>query len=70
MKRELYKIFMIDDYTGKEYKYLTGYDRVDVENLLIMLSEIKYPCTSFCYYDNEGIRYDIGDILNNRGRIK
>ena len=67
MKRELYHIYMVDEYDGKEYKYLTAYNRIDAENTVLLLSSQNEPCTSYFYYNTDGIMYDSGDIKLMRG---
>ncbi len=62
MKRKIYKIFEIDTYTGEEYHIFSGFSRVSVESLVLDLHNKNIPCTDYCYYDYDNIRYDILDI--------
>ena len=60
-----YKIFMVDNYDGSETLYCKMYDRIETENLVLLLDSQNYPCTGFCYY-NDGMRYSVNDIKQSR----
>ena len=62
MKKYKYSIFEVDEYNGKEYKIADTYKRITTEQLVMLLSEQKATATSYCYYDADGIRYDLHDI--------
>ena len=67
MGKNNYKIFEIDEYNGAETHIATFYDRIGVEQVVMFLNEQNIPCTSYCYYDNEGIRYTYNDIKQSWG---
>jgi hypothetical protein len=67
MKKKIYKIFEVDECNGKEYKIANTYERITTEKLVLLSSENSGACTSYCYYDSDGTKYDLRDIKTMYG---